>query len=258
MSRNNASQFGREDSFDWVNRKLAQTLGLGVAASPLRRDRPLDHLPEVEVKNFSNLLKSRLSRVADPKTGQIHYEMAQGGSDFIGDGQDPELVSIAENYLPILRRAIRSMRSADCCDDDLAAQLGAVDIAIEDLNEELRDAPCKVVIDRILNVLVMHIGEIIDLVEGGSPELIQRASNASNVFGNLQTLIDNRTTMSGTSIVQNSVDWWSYVARRPMALSHEAVELQRMLSALGITREQLRGQNFAKGITNPNSSRALR
>jgi len=259
MSRNTASQYGREDSFDWVNRKLAQTLGLGVAASPLRRDRPLDHLPEAELKNFSNLLKSRLSRVADPKTGQIHYEMVQGRSDFIDDGQDPQLVSIAENYLPILKRAIRSIHGADCCDDDLTTQLGAADGAIVDLNEELRDAPCTVVIERVLNVLDKHIQEIMALAtKDGSPDLIQRASNADNDFKNLRSLIINRMSMFGAVLVQNSVDWWNYVVTRPMALSHEAAELQRMLSALGITREQLQGQTIARNIANPNPPPRIR
>lgn len=253
MSQNNSSQFGREDSFDWVNRKLAQALGLGVAASPLRRDRPLDKLSEAEVKNFSNLLKSRLSRVADPKTGQIHYEMVQGSSDFIDDGQDPQLVAIAENYLPILRRAIRSMHGSDCCDDNLTTHLGAADIAIGDLDEELRDAPCKVVIDRILDVLTQQIQEILALSKkNGSPALIQKVNNAQNDFINLQNLINTRTRQFGSILPQNTLDWWNYVATRPMALSHEAAELQRMLSALGVTREQLNDQKIALQIINPN------
>jgi hypothetical protein len=240
MSRNNPSQFGREDSFDWVNRKLAQTLGLGVAASPLRRDRPLDHLSEAEVKNFSNLLKSRLSRVADPKTGQIHYEMVQGGSDFIDDGQDPQLVSIAENYLPILKRAIRSIHGTDCCHDDLTTELGAADIAIDDLNEELRDAPSKVVIEHVLDVLKKHIEKIKELSEKGSPDLIQRASNAAADFENLDGLIRKRLEAIDKYLEMRTVHWWNYLVTRPMVLSHEAVELLRILSALGITREHLK------------------
>ena len=251
MSQNKASHFGREDSFDWVNRKLAQALGLGVAASPLRRDRPLDALSEAEAKNLSNLLKSRLSRVADPKTGQIHYEMVRGGSDFIDEGQDPELVDIAADHLPILRSKIRAMQGSDCCNGDLTTQLVAADIAIGALDEELRDTPCKVVIDRVLDMLDMHIQEIGRLTGAdGSPDLIEKANKATKAFTSLQTGINGRTSRLGQVFLTYTLDWWNYVVTRPMTLSHEAAELQRMLLALGVTWEQLNDQEVALKVDN--------
>ena len=255
MSQSNASKYGREDSFDWVNRKLAQALGLGVAASPLRRDRPLDALSEAEAKNLSNLLKSRLSRVADPKTGQIHYEMVRGGSDFIDEGQDPELVDIAAHYLPILRSKIRAMQGFDCCNDDLTTQLGAADIAIGALDEELRDTPCKVVIDRVLDMLDVHIREIGRLTcKDGSPDLIEKAKKAATAFKSLRKGIEERTEQLG-KVLSNTLDWWNYVVTRPMTLSHEAAELQRVLLALGVTWEQLNDQKVAWNVKNPHPSR---
>jgi predicted RecA/RadA family phage recombinase len=110
-----------------------------------------------------------------------------------------------------------------------------------------------------LNVLDKHIQEIMALAtKDGSPDLIQRASNADNDFKNLRSLINKRMSMVGAVLVQNSVDWWNYVVTRPMALSHEAAELQRMLSALGITREQLQGQTIARNIADPNPPPSVR
>jgi hypothetical protein len=211
----------------------------------------LDALSELEAKNLSNLLKSRLSRVVDPKTGQIYYEMVRGGSEFIDEGQDPELVDIAADHLPILRNKIRAMQGSDCCSGDLTTQLGAADIAIGALDEELRDTPCKVVIDRILNMLDAHIQKIGRLTgTDGSPDLIEKANKAAKAFTSLQTDIKRRTSQLGRVLSRYTLDWWNYVVTRPMTLSHEAAELQRMLLALGVTWEQLNGQEVALNVVN--------
>lgn len=250
----------REDSFDWLSRTLAQVLGTGAAATPLRRDRPLRDMTANESAVFAETLRRRYRRVEDPRTGRVTYVRAGGLTALGPGGGDPMLEWYAATFLPPLREALERIvptrgRGADIA-EEVAAALAGLREAIALYDNELRSPPSAAYLTFLGDELADDLAELRTLVAPPGPdkgptdvddlgEAADRAAiaAATAALGALRAAVEGRINELGGPLLLDA--FFREVERAAPMIAEAAEEVRRLFAAIGVAEAELTG--FAIG-----------
>jgi hypothetical protein len=245
---------GREDSFDWLNRNVAQLLGTGAAGTPLRRDRALRDMTAQERAALSQRLRGRFKRVQDERTTRVRFEIAGGGAIMLGAAGrgDPELERIGRTFIPPIRAAIAeisAVRPRDHVTEEAVADgLAGVNDGLQRLEAQLRETPLSGFIRFISQevvVLLVNFRELLVLPQAGPNDVEEaedliRINAASGLLGAMISQIDARLIAINGPGALGLAEFLREVQLVGPLVADGAADLLRMLGDLEIHDMQLR------------------
>lgn len=244
----------REDSFDWLSRTLAQVLGTGAAATPLRRDRPLRDMTANESAVFAETLRRRYRRVEDPRTGRVSYVRAGGLTALGPDGGDPMLEWYAATFLPPVREALERIvptrgRGADIA-EEVAAALAGLREALALYENELRSPPSPAYLAFLGDEVADDLEDLRALIAPSVPdkgpadvddlgEAADRAAiaAATAALGALRAAVEGRIKELGGPLLLDA--FFREVERAAPMVAEAAEEVRRLFAAIGVAEAEL-------------------